>query len=82
MRLADRDISPRFATYNKELMNKAQQIRADFLDAYQTKRQRWVKNGGEVVFPCGTVQLRSRAPISCEPPDPGEPGLLALVEDE
>ena len=62
-----------------------QQARADvsafaglyIQDSYQRQRVKWMA-GKRATFPCGTVQLRRRAPIRCKPPDDDEPGIFEL----
>lgn len=71
-------INPRFATKNVALMASAKDIYRDFLDQYEEKRQRWVKGTTQVKFPCGTLQLKSQAPISCKKVPDDEPGLFEV----
>lgn len=73
-----RALSPRFASKNSETLRLAIQRYRDFVDEYQRQRLKWLK-GKKVEFPCGTVQLRRRAPIRCQPPDPDEPGLFRIT---
>lgn len=70
-------ISPRFASMNSEVMRAAIDREREFRSVYGSQRERWLKGKKGVVFPCGTVGLRRRAPICCEDPDLSEPGLAA-----
>ena len=67
-------LSPRFASKNGELLTRAQHRQ----DSYQRQRVKWMA-GNRATFPCGTVQLRRRAPIRCKPPDDDEPGIFELT---
>ena len=69
-------INPRFATTDPELMVSAINTYRSFLNRYETRRQRWL-GGKRVTFPCGTVALKRRAPITCDSPADDEPGLFA-----
>ncbi len=74
-----RGSNPRFATKDRELMAAAKAAYRAFVDRYETRRQRWVKGqtrGNKITFPCGTVQLKRQAPITCEGPPDDEPGLF------
>ena len=71
-------INPRFASKDGALLNSAIATYRTFRDRYETKRQRWLKGKQRVTFPCGTVQLKRRAPISCASPRDDEPGLFAV----
>lgn len=73
-----RELSPRFACKDSETLQLAIQRYKDFVDDYQRQRLKWMK-GKKVEFPCGTVQLRRRAPIRCKPPDCDEPGLFQIT---
>lgn len=73
-----RRTNPRFATKNAELMASAQDIRRGFLDDYETQRQRWVADQKNIVFPCGTIQLKRCAPIKCREVRDDEPGIFDL----
>ena len=73
--------SPRFASKNRVLRERAEGRHQGFQDSYQRQRLKWRNGGrssGSVRFPCGTVQLRKRAPIRCDPPDEDEPGLFVV----
>lgn len=69
--------APRFATTDAALMGLATAKYRAFCDCYETRRQRWLKGKKGIKFPCGTVQLRRRAPIRCEEPADDEPALFA-----
>ena len=73
-----RTINPRFATRNRELMASAKASYRAFCDRYETVRRRWLRGSKNLQFPCGTVQLKRCAPISCKPPNDDEPGLFAI----
>ena len=77
VREPERGINPRFSSTCSDLLAEAIQRRRDFLETYESRRQRWL-NGQPVTFPAGTVQLARAAPVDCEPPDPDEPGVWAL----
>ena len=73
---------PRFASKDFELRSAARAIYRDFVDRYETCRQRWLnsrkkKHPKRVQFPAGTVQLRRCAPVQCDAPLDDEPGLFA-----
>ena len=70
-------INPRFACKDTGVLRDAIDRHNQFLEDYETKRQRYRKGQTSVTFPCGTIQLRKEAPITCESPPPEEPGLLA-----
>lgn len=72
------ELSPRFACKDGAALSQAIKRYQDFQDEYQRTRLKWLK-GKKVKFPCGTVQLRRRAPIRCKPPDEDEPGLFQLT---
>ena len=71
-----RRINPRFATRDKALMASAKASYREFLDEYESQRQRWLQGKPGVAFPCGTVALKRRAPITCKAPKDDEPGLF------
>ncbi len=71
-------INPRFASKNRELLNSAIATYRTFRDRYETRRQRWLAGKKKrITFPCGTVELKRCAPISCGSPREDEPGLFA-----
>ena len=74
-----REGCPRFATKDRELMAEARENYRAFLEDYESVRQRWLKGKKNVTFPCGTVQLRRFAPVSCEPTPEDEPALFATA---
>lgn len=72
-------INPRFATTDAALMAGAKSSYRAFCDRYETRRQRWLTGKSKkVVFPCGTVQLKRQAPITCKEVASDEPGLFAV----
>lgn len=72
-----RELSPRFASKDGELLSRAIGLHKDFVDSYDRQRLKWMK-GKDVKFPCGTVWLKKCAPVRCKPPDDDEPGLFEL----
>lgn len=72
-------INPRFATRNRALLIQAIEAYRGFYDDYKKARLRWLKGAKNIVFPCGTVALRRRAPIRCAPQNMGEPGVFLLT---
>ncbi len=57
-----------------------EQLYRDFLDDYETQRQRWVL-GQDAEFPCGTLELRKQAPIRCKPRPKHFPGIYIPPEE-
>lgn len=72
-------LNPRFASKDAELLDRAQNLHHQFLDNYESKRQRWLLGDEDErpIFPTGTVQLTRCAPLECRPPDSDEPGVFA-----
>ena len=68
--------SAKFATTDAKMMDWAQRHRAQFLDDYETMRQRWAKGRNDVTFPAGTVQLSKLPSVTCQSPDEHAPGVL------
>ena len=73
-----RSLNPRYACKDPAVLSRALRRHQAFLGAYQRSRLKWMK-GKKVKFPCGTVQLKRRAPIRCKPPDDDEPGIFELT---
>lgn len=72
-----RTLSPRFATTNDALMDRAKDAHTAFQNAYDACRKRWLAGRRDVEFPAGTIQLRLQAPIECRARCPDEVTIFA-----
>ena len=69
------ELTPMFASKNRQNMMRAIEIYKTFIDEYETKRQRW-QLGKKVEFPCGTIWLKKHARVKCQESGGDEPGVF------